>query len=474
MAWNNGYPTSAARHSRSGAAVARAAVMTGSRGFSAVAAAEAAAAAAARRAAMIYGPRILLHGSGIGLIAALLQGAWMFYNWWNVPGGATVPEDNGWTKYCDNGTPYSQFGGITGACGGYRFLGGIPTPPAYQPNVSPVGSYTAYLSAHHILVPGYGNDSAKWTRFVPAAEYPLAAGQWVSPSEPRWFPVLPGLEVPAVIPAPQALPIGFTPGKVVAPPYRNTWGRSIGVAPINVPGNPPVTKPVTKPIVITVPIPGTRPQNPPIPWVPPGTTLPTPGIPGTVPVVTYPPIVTPIPVDPVVVVPRAPTYVAANQGVALAHTPHRYAPPPRGTKEAKVKGVPRAAMVVLGTVTEALDVLDCLHRALPKSRQIHRYKKPVAGKAVYAANRGAQNANRADGGGLVRGFTWATARPVDKFHAVKNNLQHVDLPGAITCMYEEQILDIAFGQLGKISGKAAAAARLHGALPIGFQTGYAH
>lgn len=396
----------------------------------------------------------------------------MGYNWWKNRGTGFF-DTTGWTLTCSiGGTPY-DWSGRNGACGNNltsgTFYGDgnwhnpsvVGVPGSYTYTVT-WWSYNSALFQPFRLVQKYSKNVAalenEATMYLPGYKNAVPHDDiW---NRPKWIPT------PHIVPIAQPILTGTYP----VPEYaRNLWGRSLGQGYVNQPGTvrPPIVVP--GPVIIPVPI-------------APGTSLPpqvTP-VPGTTPIFTpipdtaVPPITTPYPTVPVVTVPAAPTYVPAVQNVALAHTAHLYQAPPRGTKEAKVKGVSRSVMVVIGTVTEALDVLDCLHRSLPKTRQINRRKVAVAGKAVYAANRGAQRANAASDPGLVRGFKWERARPVDKFHAVKTNLKYVDLPAAIQCMYEEQILDIAYAQLGKLSGKAAAAARLHGNLPIGFETGYAH
>lgn len=413
------------------------------------------------------------------------------YNWWMYQQSSYF-DTKGWTTTCDNGEAREQWTGRPNTCGTTQTVGNHYNA-VYWNKVR----VTTFAWGRTYMVGWWRDLGSGLTPWKKSAQFdlsrtwaqgaPTAATVDADPTfHPQFRPAYGyGGDRPMWVPGPQAMPIGnYSPaGYYPVPwgPMRNNWGQSIGLAPVNVGGvnaggivrpRPGTAAPPI--IVVPVPIPGVKPSNPPIVTYPPVPIPPT-TMPGTIPVVTIPPIVTPYPVDPVTVVPRAPTYVqAGTSGVALAHTAHAYSAPPRGTKEAKIKGVPRAAQVVLGTITESLDVLDCLHKALPRSRQIHRKKVPVAGKAVYAANRGAYRANQATPPGLVRGFKWERAAPVDKFHAVKTNLQHVDLPAAVLCMYQEQILDIAYAQIGKIGGKAAAAARLHGNLPIGFQTGYAH
>lgn len=476
MGWNNGYSTGGPRHSGRSVAAPRPPSGAG-RG-----------AAAAAAAASRYGPKILFHGAGVGTFVLAAQTAIEGVNWWyrrnQVP---TAFNNAGWTEQCSNGQAREDWTGRPTGCGNNitasnMFGGGYYHLVSF---VDGTGGRTFRMSWWRYngggLLPY--TSTAYFTKLVPLADVPppgfFSNNEAYRPHY-NWTPAYnyggwrPGYSYPV---SPVVTPIGSGMSSYpVKEEHRYSWGRTIGVGYVNQPGVTPRPVPVPRPIIVPVPIPGF--PGVPLPTYPGtigtgGTVIPgtgvgsgpisTPGIPGTVPVVVVPPIVTPIPVDPVVVVPRAPTYVqAGTSGVSLAHTAHQYAPPRSNMKEGKVKGVPRVMMTVVGTVTETLDVLDCLHKSLSYPRRAKKYKQPIKGKAVY------------DQHGLRRGFQWKSPRPVDKFHAVYDQWSHVDLPAAITCMYQEQLIDVAYGALGRMSGKAAAAARLHGNLPIGFETGYAH
>jgi len=126
---------------------------------------------------------------------------------------------------------------------------------------------------------------------------------------------------------------------------------------------------------------------------------------------------------------------------------HRLKTPGRGTKERKMRAAGTyAAVRVASSVTEALDTLNAVYNALP-----YAYRPRYPGTSFVLRN----------------------PTPQQKLAALYRNWDKVDLVKAGKYLLVENISDIAFGKIGRDIQRNAKALRLHGDMPIGFQTGSA-
>lgn len=120
--------------------------------------------------------------------------------------------------------------------------------------------------------------------------------------------------------------------------------------------------------------------------------------------------------------------------------PTRYPsfPGPR-TKERKVyvrSRLPgRWDRIVIGTPTEAMDLVDCLHKALPKQYRAKGLKKP-----------GRSGEHMDD---------YARPSMRRKMAAVYRNFDKIDAAAALACFLQEQVEDYAYGYAGRRAGRAA-------------------
>lgn len=113
--------------------------------------------------------------------------------------------------------------------------------------------------------------------------------------------------------------------------------------------------------------------------------------------------------------------VPAVPGAVPAHVPGSRTPPPKGTKEKKVKS-PRAitaAARVMHGVTEGLDVLEVFHKALPKE---HRAK-----------------ATKKDG-------RWWNPSPQDKAATIWRNADELDWSAVVEGLIRNEIEDRILGR----------------------------
>ena len=117
-------------------------------------------------------------------------------------------------------------------------------------------------------------------------------------------------------------------------------------------------------------------------------------------------------------------------------------PPRPGTKERKgvltVSGT--VAGDILNLVTESLDLLECLHKALP-----HEFR---AKPRWMPGRHGPGWGNRE-----LRG-EWVQANPADQFRAVWDNLHRVDLDKFMKCVVQNQLQDMLWGKAGELTKRA--------------------
>lgn len=135
-----------------------------------------------------------------------------------------------------------------------------------------------------------------------------------------------------------------------------------------------------------------------------------------------------------------PLWPRGPAGPVLKPPPVIPAPPGPKVKEKKARtagyGVANA---VVGAATEGVDVLEALWDALPRNRQTREKGKKTT--------------------------------PQQKALDLYRGWQDIDVAAAVKNLVANELKDRAIGTIGQAVGKAAAKAKPHGDLPIGFQTG---
>lgn len=204
---------------------------------------------------------------------------------------------------------------------------------------------------------------------------------------------------------------------------------------IALPSNPPITKHVTENPMNAKP--GEAPAfTRPIPWEALPNTAPSTGReasygePDLYPVPSVPFYPAKVPNDWSISIQDAP----AGVGAASAPKTHTMRPPrgkpPKNEKEVKHK-LPTAAVALLkavSAVTEAVDFVDALYKALPAEFR-PKYRNTKHEKKVTT--------------------------PLERMEAVYKNAEKIDIYNAIDNLVENQIEDYAFGKLGQAGGEVS-------------------
>lgn len=136
----------------------------------------------------------------------------------------------------------------------------------------------------------------------------------------------------------------------------------------------------------------------------------------------------------------------------LKLAPRLKAPGP-GVKERKliIALPPGMAKKIIGAVTEGVDLIDCMHSALPKDKKAKALKKP-----------GKQGGKRFDSYAQAqaywKGQKFATPSMKRKLAAVYKNFDllspHDITMGILECGMQN-VMDVMYGQLGKTGAKLA-------------------
>lgn len=132
----------------------------------------------------------------------------------------------------------------------------------------------------------------------------------------------------------------------------------------------------------------------------------------------------------VIIPPKGPAIVVTRPPAAK--------PPPANVKERKAKLSKHGVdiMRIVGVTTEALDVLDCLHEALPTKYWAKGVKLDKPSVSPFAKNYFGKGEYRAPS-------------PQEKARAVLDNIDKVDMVKFGTCVLQEQLEDFVIGKTSK-------------------------
>lgn len=328
----------------------------------------------------------------------------------------------GWTPGC-NRAPLRNTGSGYGAPDRIEFL---PVSPGIGCGTSVVTGTPLPASGADVVInpPGGSRGIAIAETFQPTGTPFRTWRSWgypdpaVTPTQPFVYQP-PRPASPPVVVSPQpyvdpwVMPRPGSPQPFPAPiPYRVLPDAPAFPDPYANPTVDPEPRPDFVPGVIVIPGTGPWPDiRVPIPMpnpVPkPGTPTPTPGpVPGVIvdPALgptPLPPYASPAPTVRVDIPADAPPQVKTEDGT------HTKTPPRRGEKEKKAR-VPRAllgVMKIVGTITEAGDLIDVVYNAIPCAA---KFKAGMFGRPVTAVDKAqfiATHADQIDETELLRGYT---------------------------------------------------------------------
>lgn len=469
----------------------------------------------------IYPARLAGFGGPLALLAALYA-ADEAYRWWRMTQLARVVTDWNLVKTCSPTGDSAFWGqGNPSTC-----ITGVILFDANAGAAMPPGAvlYGLFLRTGSYVSPGYGryDQSRVYTKPTGAVQPPLQAPRvWDLDPVPEWAPLAqlhPMAMPPGVAWQPQPRHIPWKALPYLQPnPYlaeQRQQGYDLPPEPTFVPNEEPVPggapAPARQPLEFPefVPLPLGHPQARPVPNAPGQPTRPR-DVPRPRPEPGADPLVVTETVHPPGTSAGPSISIGPGGAGQLAPlAPPRRTPPRNGDRERKVKGAkgvivafPRGALLKrVNQITEAIEMVDCLFKALPKKTQFAAQKANWSEQRAALAERGqlaARSTRSPDGdtsvklksipipglGSLeitapftrlntpaVRNSDTNVLRPMNpsqRLATVAANLGDLDVSAALNCMVADQIEDAIYGRLGRLSAEAARRAGFSHGLALG-------